>query len=164
MGLAKEITSEQRGAIFACQKLCITQEKTAEIAECSQATVSRVLKNNQTINKRSGRPQIMTVQKRKKLSKAVLNNKDSRRQSLKEVCQLFIKQNKGEKVSKRTIQKALRIEGIRSCMPRPKPLISSANKIKRLAFAEQHKNWTMADWRKVVWSDKSIFSQFQTSG
>ncbi|CAG8640289.1 4867_t:CDS:1, partial [Funneliformis mosseae] len=56
------------------------------IAECSQATVSQVLKNNQTINKQSGHPQIMTVQKRKKLSKAVLNNKDSRRQSLKEVC------------------------------------------------------------------------------
>jgi transposase/predicted transcriptional regulator len=165
MGLAKEVTPEQKGAIFACQKLGITQEKTAEIAECSQPTVSRVLKsNNQIINKRPGRPQIMTVQKRKKLVEAVLKNKNSRRQSLKEVCQLFSNQNRGKEVSKRTIQKALRMEGIRSCIPRPKPLISPINKAKRLAFAIQHQNYTMADWRKVIWSDESTFSQFQTSG
>lgn len=165
MGLEKDITPEQRGAIFACQKLGITQEKTAEVAGCSQATVSRVLKSNdQIINKRPGRPQIMTAQRRKKLANAVLKNKNSRRQNLAQVCQLFSKQNRGQEVSKRTIQKALRIEGIRSCMPRPKPLISPENKVKRLAFAEEHKSWTMADWRKVIWSDESTFSQFQTSG
>ena len=46
MGLAKELTPEQRGAIFACKKLGITQKITAEIAECDQSTVSRVLASN----------------------------------------------------------------------------------------------------------------------
>jgi hypothetical protein len=44
--LVKGIIPEQRGAIFASQKLGVTHEKTAEIAECSQATFSRVLESN----------------------------------------------------------------------------------------------------------------------
>ena len=106
----------------------------------------------------------MTEKKRKKLATAVLKDKNSRRQSLKEVSQLFSKQNRGKEVSKRTIQRALRTEDIQSCVLRPKPLISPINKAKRLDFAKQYQNYTIADWRRVIWSDESTFSQFQTSG
>ena len=164
MGLKKEITPEQKGGIFACEKLGVTQEKTAEVVGCSQATVSRVLASkNKIIKKRPGRPQIMTSQKRKRLASALLKNKKSRRQNLAQASQLFSKQNNGQEVSERTIQKALRLEGIRSCMPRPKPLISPENKVKRLAFAEEYKDWTVEAWKKVLLSDESTFSQFQTS-
>jgi len=164
MGLKKEITPKQKGGIFACEKLGVTQEKTAEVVGCSQATVSRVLASkNKIIKKRPGRSQIMTSQKRKRLASALLKNKKSRRQNLTQASQPFSKQNNGQEVSERTIQKALRLEGIRSCMPRPKPLISPENKVKRLAFAEEYKDWTVEAWKKVLLSDESTFSQFQTS-
>jgi hypothetical protein len=38
---------------------------------------------------------------------------------------------------------------------RRKPPISAANQILRLAWAEEHKNWTDEQWDKICWSDES---------
>lgn len=165
MGLGIEVTPDQKDSIIACRKLGATQLSIAEAVGCSRATVSRVLSIKHEIpRKRPGRPRIMTSPKRKKLTTAVLKSKGNRRLNLAEVGNLFSKQNKGQKVSGRTIQRALKREGIRSCIPRPKPLISAQNKVKRLAFAEKHRNWTVDDWKKVLWTDESTFCQFQKSG
>ena len=164
MKLRRELTSEQKGGIIACNKLGITQEKIAEVVECAQSAVSRFLSSKTFIKKRTGRSPIMTPLKRRRLAKALIKNKKSRRQNLAQACELFSKQNQGQKISRRTIQKALREEGIRSCIPRPKPLISDVNRVKRLEFAEKYKYWTVENWKQVVWSDESTFSQFQKSG
>jgi predicted transcriptional regulator len=165
MGLGKEVSDGQKRGIIACHKLGTTQKKIAELMGCSQASVSRVLaQKNTSFGKRTGRPRILTDRKTKRLTAALLKDKTSRRRNVKEVCQLFSEQNGGEKVSVRTMQRALKKEGIRSCIPRPKPLISAANRAKRLAFAQKYSHWTVYDWKRVVWSDESTFTQFQTSG
>ncbi|XGW21684.1 hypothetical protein V3C99_004561, partial [Haemonchus contortus] len=33
-----------------------------------------------------------------------------------------------------------------------------------LDWAHAHKNWTILQWRKVIWSDKSKFLVFETGG
>jgi len=56
MKLRKELTPEQKGGIIACNKLGITQEKIAEVVECTQSAVSRFLSSKTFIKKRTGRP------------------------------------------------------------------------------------------------------------
>lgn len=38
-----------------------------------------------------------------------------------------------------------------------KPLISIMNRRKRLQWAIEHRNWTVEQWRRVIWSDESPF-------
>lgn len=40
--------------------------------------------------------------------------------------------------------------------------MKTANKKKRLNWAQQHKDWTIEDWNKVLWSDESKFEIFGT--
>ena len=42
------------------------------------------------------------------------------------------------------------------------PRITERIKGNRLLFARNHKNWTVEDWRKVLWLDESPFELFST--
>ncbi|KAF7646280.1 hypothetical protein LDENG_00190250 [Lucifuga dentata] len=54
--------------------------------------------------------------------------------------------------------------GLNSCVALRKPLISQANQKKRLQFAWEQKDWTLEQWKKVMWSDESRFTLFQSDG
>lgn len=41
-----------------------------------------------------------------------------------------------------------------------KPLLREVNRKKRLARAKEHRRWTIAEWKKVLWSDESKFEIF----
>ena len=38
-----------------------------------------------------------------------------------------------------------------------KPFISKSNRIKRLAWARDHVNWSLEQWRRVMWTDESPY-------
>lgn len=37
-------------------------------------------------------------------------------------------------------------------------------KKKRFQFARDHKDWTLEQWKQVMWSDESRFTLFQSDG
>ncbi len=45
--------------------------------------------------------------------------------------------------------------GYSSRRPHRVPLLSAKNRKWRLQFAQDHQNWTIEDWKNVVWSDES---------
>lgn len=51
--------------------------------------------------------------------------------------------------SKTTVFRRLKNAGYKSVKPRRIPILTSAMKKKRLAFAMEHRHWTVDDWRKV---------------
>ncbi|CAB5385256.1 unnamed protein product [Rhizophagus irregularis] len=55
-------------------------------------------------------------------------------------------------------------ENLHSRISHFSPLISESNKAKRLLWARAHENWTVEDFKWVVWSDESTYTQFRTSG
>jgi hypothetical protein len=57
-----------------------------------------------------------------------------------------------------TIQDRLQKKlGLPSCRVAKKPLLTSAMRKKRLAFARKYKNWNASQWRNVMYSDESTF-------
>ena len=52
--------------------------------------------------------------------------------------------------------------GLNRCVALRKPLISEATQKKRFQFAREHKDWTLEQWKKVMWSDESRFTLFQS--
>ena len=63
----------------------------------------------------------------------------------------------GVKVSSKTIQRRLREKGIHWRKKLKKPFVSEKNRAKRLAFAKEHADWDLEQWKRVIWSDESPF-------
>ena len=72
--------------------------------------------------------------------------------------------SESESISTGTMRRELTALGPNSCVALRKPLISEANWKKKLQFAREHKDWTLEQWKKVMWSDESRFTQFQSDG
>jgi protein associated with RNAse G/E len=54
-----------------------------------------------------------------------------------------------------TIRNALRNAGFKRYVARRKPPISETTRVKYLAFAIEHLNWTIKDWKYILWSDET---------
>lgn len=61
-------------------------------------------------------------------------------------------------VSNTTVKRRLYAAGLKSRTAVEKPIVSAANKQKRLDFAREHLQWTEEHWAKVVFTDESSFT------
>ena len=67
-------------------------------------------------------------------------------------------------ISNRTVQRRLTEKGLFGRRPAKKPWISKKNVLARMKFAVEHENWTIEDWKKVLWSDESKFNLWNNDG
>lgn len=61
-------------------------------------------------------------------------------------------------VSRRTVSRRLNSLGYKSCKACKKPFVSLKNRRARVRWAQAHVQWTVAQWRNVLWSDESPFT------
>jgi len=119
----------------------------------SAATVSRLRKKHRPNASvpQGGRPTKLSTETREAMAKSmdsceVLRVKD-----------LVREQNRatGTRVSPKTVRRALKISGFNKYKVVERPFLLPHQAKKRLEFAMAHKNWTTADWERVVWSDET---------
>src|SRR6185369_10602063 len=67
-------------------------------------------------------------------------------------------------ISSNTVRRVLRRHGYEARVKRKRPLLMEKHRKKRLNFAKEHKDWTIDDWSKVIWSDESKFQLFGSDG
>ena len=53
----------------------------------------------------------------------------------------------------KTVQRALRAAGMKAVTKQKQPFLSRKHRRLRMDFAESHKDWTVEDWKRVIWSD-----------
>jgi transposase len=70
----------------------------------------------------------------------------------------------GVSASRQTVARALKECGMESAEKQKKPALSSKNIKERLAFAQRHKDWTVDDWERVIWSDETKIARFGSDG
>ena len=63
-----------------------------------------------------------------------------------------------------TIRKILAACGLKAYIRRKKPLLTKAHKQKRLAWAKAHADWTVDDWKSVIFSNESKFNLIGSDG
>lgn len=61
-------------------------------------------------------------------------------------------------LSEKSIRRRLREVGFKGGWSNKKPFISEANRRKRLNWCHEHKNWTVEQWGRVLWSDESPYT------
>ena len=63
-------------------------------------------------------------------------------------------------ISTSTVQRRLHESGLYGQIAAKKTLLRKSNKQKRFVWAKKHKEWTLDQWKSVLWSDESKFEIF----
>ena len=67
-------------------------------------------------------------------------------------------------VCSETVRRVLRKHSLKAVVKKKKPLLSARHRKKRLDFALKHKEWTVEDWKRVIWSDETKINRFGSDG
>ena len=54
--------------------------------------------------------------------------------------------------------------GMKAVVKKKRPLLSKKHRQERLDFALSHQDWTVDDWRRVVWSDETKINCLGSDG
>lgn len=150
----KQFSDFTKGRIVGLDEAGIPQRRIAEKIGCNVSNISRFLKKYKETcfwgrKKGSGRKRALTdrddshirlIAKRKRLTTA---------KEIKSALSLD--------VSCQTIRNRFHEIGFSSHFQVKKPFVSPKNRKKRLKWAKEHRSWTIATWRNVLWSDESPY-------
>jgi Transposase/DDE superfamily endonuclease len=93
-----------------------------------------------------GNPKTVSQREKRTLLHTTRKN---RRKTLEDITNIL-----PDNPSKRTLQRRLSTLGIKKHIAIKKPFLTDEHKRKRLAFCEEHKDWTVEMWKRVIFSDE----------
>ena len=155
-----EYDSEVRGRAVGMIEAGMRQKNVAKSLGISLRTVEywwQTYKKTGSIQKqkRSGRPKILGRLEKIIISKSLGKKRQSCRKLSKRM------KSRGLEGSKSTINLYLRKElGVKAYHARKIPLLTKKHISDRVAFCKRVKNWTVEDWKQVVFSDESPFELY----
>ncbi len=139
MGKTADLTVVQKTIIDTLHKKGKPQKFIAKEAGCSQSAVSKHVNRRLSGRKKCGRKRCTTNREKSSLVRIVKQNQ------FKNLGELYKEWTEaGVKASRATTHRRVKEFGY-SCRQR------------RLAWAKEKKNWTVAQWSKVLFSDESMF-------
>ena len=126
-------------------------------ASVSTATVSRVMKKHALDHvEKPGQLLILSDTNKQKILRDITSGKcDTTKQVSTKLAQ-----DMGITVSCTTIHRVLKEGGLYAAPKTKKPLLSKKHRQSRLDFANCHKDWTIADWQQIIWSDETKINRF----
>jgi len=69
-----------------------------------------------------------------------------------------------QSISPHTVRNQMKDIGMKAVVKKKQPLLSQRHRRKRLDFAISHKDWTVDDWKGVVWSDETKINHLGSDG
>ena len=121
----------------------------AQNVECSLNQVRYAITHRLTPQKhRCGRHLLLSETEINDLIDFVYVSRQNRRMTWLELSAIW-------NCSEKAISNAFKSEGFSRRITRKKPSISETNRIKRLAWAKEHLDWTTEQWRTILWTDKT---------
>jgi transposase len=154
-------TSTKKNILELCRKGYSTRN-IAEKCRVSNAIVQKLRKNHVPDLKvsRGGRVQKLSPQDKRFCIRAITSGKLETTTAVARKLQ----EDVGIKVSARTVGRVLQEAGMGAAEKKEKPKLSIRNIKARLDFARRHKHWTIADWKRVIWSDETKINRFCSDG
>lgn len=71
---------------------------------------------------------------------------------------------KNTSISPQTIRRHLKELGLKAVVKKKRPRLTKRHRKDRLDWAIEHKNWTLEDWKRVVWSDETKINRLGSDG
>jgi len=69
-----------------------------------------------------------------------------------------------QSLSSNTVRRQLKKAGMKAAVKRKRPLLKKRHREARLDFSLAHKDWTVEDWKRVVWSDETKINRLGSDG
>ncbi|GFW92824.1 HTH_Tnp_Tc3_2 domain-containing protein [Trichonephila clavipes] len=162
----QDLSELERSVIVGAREMGHSISEVAMGLGFSRTTISRVYReyreSGKTLNPRHrcGREKIMQERDQRLLTRII---KRDRRAVLPQIAADF---NAGPSTSitLKTIQRNTIDMGFRRRWLTRVPLLTARHKALRLAWARQHRHWTVDDWEHVAWSDESRFQLNRADG
>ena len=66
--------------------------------------------------------------------------------------------------STQTLRRGLKRSGMVPVVKKKRPLLKPHHRKARLEFAERHQEWTVEDWKRVIWSDETKINRLGSDG
>ncbi len=153
MGKTADLTVVQKTTIDTLHKEGKTQKVIAKEAGCSQSSVSKHINREAKGRKRCGRKKCTSNRDNRTLERIVKQN------PFKNVGEIHKEWTAaGVSASRTTTHRRMQDMGFSCRIPCVKPLLNNRQRQKRLAWAKDKKDWTAAEWSKVMFSDESKFA------
>lgn len=111
------------------------------------------------IKNRSGPPNKLSNKVVRRMSRKITSNEiDTAVEAAK------ILSTEGYKVSDQTVRNEFKKIGLRAVKKKKKPFLKKIHRQKRMEFARRHIEWTIEDWKKVVWTDETKVNRIGNDG
>lgn len=130
--------------------------------KCSKSTVSKLLKTHpeeSSARKRGGVSKLTPRDKRRIVSNIANGIVKTPKQAA-----ASLQASMGISVTPQTVRNVLRESGLKAKKKPKKPALTARHRKARLDFALRHKEWTIEDWKKVVWSDETKINRICSDG
>lgn len=137
---------------------CQIQAKTG----LGKGTVWRISKEVEETkeNHPGGRPSKLSTRNKQAIIRQITTGKlDNAVQATK-----FINSIIPDPVSTHTIRRVLKQDGFYSSTKKKVPMLKASHRQRRLKFARDHENWTVEDWKRVLWSDETKINRIGSDG
>ena len=95
----------------------------------------------------SGRPVKATPEVEELIIRLISKNSSTREYSYKRITDSLAPSTI---ISASTVYRTLKRRSYRACKPTTKPSLTAENKLARLQFCLDHKDWTLEDWKNVI--------------
>lgn len=151
-----QISAALRGQIILLYRQEVSQVKIAKTIKYSRCALQNTIKRYQQTGTyinlpKSGRKRVTTAREDRFIELTAL--RDRHQSAIGISGELRGQLNKV--VSVRTVRRRLAAANLPARKPRRKPLLNEGHRKQRLDWAKRHRNWTVDDWAKVIWSDES---------
>jgi Transposase/DDE superfamily endonuclease len=67
-------------------------------------------------------------------------------------------------VQSQTVRNILKQHDLNAGAKSKKPMLKAAHRKRRLEFAQYHREWTIDDWRRVLWTDETKINRYGSDG
>jgi transposase len=157
----KELTSEKRAQVVILYKENISIRQIAKKLGISHSTVVATVKRNQELKSfksrsRAGRPKVTS----NRMDNAIIKAAKKSPRASSSAIRGKLPGSPSKKPNSRTIRRRLFDAGLKSYRPARKPKLSPKNIRDRIAFCQKYRQWTPAQWKQVMFSDETTFTQF----
>ena len=158
----KQIPEDKHQIIVSLLKQGKSIREVSLISGIPKSTVHeiKIAENTPSSLESAGRKAILSPQTKRYCVRLMTSGSSK---SIKEVAK-GLKHELGIDTSRNTIARALRSYGLESYEKQEKPKLSTKNVSDQLSFAKAHKDWTIEDWKSIIWSDETKINRFCSDG
>ncbi len=161
MGRGSPVCQQIREKIIEMFKNNVPQRKIGRDLDISPSTVHNIIKRFKesggiSVRKGQGRKPKLNNRDLRSLRRHCIKNRHSSISDITTWAQDYF----GKPLSSTTIRSYIHKCQLKLYCAKRKPYVNSVQKRHRLLWARRHLGWTITQWKRVLWSDESVFQVF----